>query len=202
MGISIASPIVSGGLSSIKYKTVQRGVAPESLPKYSTMLEENNAPSVTRFQMFAWTIIGIIAYLVILFSEIPTPGVVYNIGSLVLPSISPILVVLMGLSQSAYVGGKAVAQVSKGSILPDSGKAGTPITIYGGDFLPNMNNQNKVTFVDQKGVSFDGENPNWTNTLVSLKIPANIPPAEYDVLVITSTNIINVGKFIVSGSTP
>lgn len=199
MGISITSPIVSGGLSSIKYKTVQRSVTPQSLPPYSTMLEENGSPSVTRFQMFAWTIIGIIAYLIILFSEIPIPGVVYNVGPLALPSISPILVVLMGLSQTAYVGGKAVSQVSKASILPESGNAGTTIIIYGNDFLPNLNNQNKVTFVDQKGISVDGECTNWTNTLISVKIPTTVSPNEYDVLVITSTNIINAGKFTVSG---
>ena len=45
---------------------------PPQLPPLSTMLEENEKPSLTRFQMFGWTWIGILIYIGILFSTVST----------------------------------------------------------------------------------------------------------------------------------
>jgi hypothetical protein len=134
MGISVAVPIVSGGISRIKYfsSTVAAIKEPSSpLPPLSTMLEENNKPALTRFQMFGWTWIGIMIYIGILFSTAGTTlmhtedartcqtlqpnQAEYSqlhcdkpLRNLTLPDIDPTLVVLMGLSQGAYVGGKII----------------------------------------------------------------------------------------------
>jgi hypothetical protein len=74
MGISVAFPIVSGGVSRIKYSTSTSASKdpPPQLPPLSTMLEENKKPALTRFQMFGWTWIGIIIYIGILFSTVAT----------------------------------------------------------------------------------------------------------------------------------
>ena len=98
------------------------------------MLEENEKPSLTRFQMFGWTWIGILIYIGILFSTVSTtlmdtqvvkimcqelqPNelgvcciniVINHCKSLqFLPDIDPTLVILMGLSQGGYLGGKIV----------------------------------------------------------------------------------------------
>jgi hypothetical protein len=73
MGISVAVPIISGGVSRIKYYTSAAGKElPPQLPPLSTMLEENEKPSLTRFQMFGWTWIGILIYIGILFSTVST----------------------------------------------------------------------------------------------------------------------------------
>jgi hypothetical protein len=134
MGISVAVPIVSGGISRIKYfsSTVTAVKEPPSpLPPLSTMLEENNKPALTRFQMFGWTWIGILIYLGILFSTVGTTLMDIQdartcqtlqpneaqfselhcdkpLTGLTLPDIDPTLVILMGLSQGAYLGGKII----------------------------------------------------------------------------------------------
>jgi hypothetical protein len=134
MGISVAVPIVSGGISRIKYfsSTVTAVKQPPSpLPPLSTMLEENNKPALTRFQMFGWTWIGIMIYIGILFSTVGTTLMDIQdartcqtlrpnqaefsrlhcdepLTGLTLPDIDPTLVILMGLSQGAYLGGKII----------------------------------------------------------------------------------------------
>jgi hypothetical protein len=132
MGISVAVPIISGGISRIKYvapATVKEPTAP--LPGLSTMLEENKKPSLTRFQMFGWTWIGILIYFAILFSTVSTTVMDTKsaeicerlqpsetefsrlhcnklLNALTLPDIDPTLVILMGLSQGGYLGGKII----------------------------------------------------------------------------------------------
>jgi hypothetical protein len=118
MGISVAVPIVSGGVSRIKYTTYTSKDPPAELPQLSTMLEENKKPALTRFQMFGWTWIGIIIYIGILFSTVSTlmdtgdaklcerlqpSEMKFNqlhrdkpLRSLTLPDIDPTLVILMG----------------------------------------------------------------------------------------------------------
>ena len=132
MGISVAVPIISGGVSRIKYNTSAAvKEPPPQLPPLSTMLEENKKPSLTRFQMFGWTWIGILIYIGILFSTVSTTlmdiqdarmcnqlhpnQVEYSqlhcdkpLRKLTLPDIDPTLVILMGLSQGGYLGGKIV----------------------------------------------------------------------------------------------
>lgn len=135
MGISVAVPIVSGGISRIKYfsSTVAAVKEPPTpLPPLSTMLEENSKPALTRFQMFGWTWIGIMIYIGILFSTVGTtlmdiedartcqmlqPNQAEEFSQLhcdnpltdlTLPDIDPTLVILMGLSQGAYLGGKII----------------------------------------------------------------------------------------------
>lgn len=56
---------------------------------------------LAQFQMFLWTIIGISIYLHTLFDEIIT---VSSINDLFLPDVTPTLLILMGLSQGAYLG--------------------------------------------------------------------------------------------------
>jgi hypothetical protein len=105
MGISVSVPVISGGVSRIKYDTTSAvKELPPQLPPLSTMLE-NSKPALTRFQMFGWTWIGIIIYLAILFSWVA----IEPLTSLTLPDIDPTLVILMGLSQGGYSGGKIVS---------------------------------------------------------------------------------------------
>jgi hypothetical protein len=66
-GISIAVPIISTPISSIKYgerKSPTGTLTNQERRRLATMLMENEKITVSRFQMFAWTIISIIVYLV------------------------------------------------------------------------------------------------------------------------------------------
>ena len=161
MGISVAVPIVSGGVSRIKYTTSTSKDPPAELPQLSTMLEENKKPLLTRFQMFGWTWIGIIIYIGILFSTVST---LMDIGdaklcerlqpsemkfnqlhcdkplrSLTLPDIDPTLVILMGLSQGGYLGGKIVTTSTMKIERVVVGKKDNTfiLSIFGNNFGPN-----------------------------------------------------------------
>jgi hypothetical protein len=101
MGISVVVPFVSNYLTNVKQ------IPPPQEPiGLSAMLNEYDKPALSRFQMFAWTWIGIIIYLLTLFSSVRSFGPVQN---LVLPDVDSTLVLLMGLSQVAFLGGKATS---------------------------------------------------------------------------------------------
>ena len=110
MGISTAVPIARSKMVSA-HLTESKNVH-----KLSSILQDKEGrPTLAKFQMFIWTWIAIIIYLVILFSSVSEIGEpdyeVENIeckdnkySCLAFPDIDPSLVVLMGLSQTAYLG--------------------------------------------------------------------------------------------------
>lgn len=104
---------------------------------FYTMLEENGKPSLTRVQMFSWTWIAVAVYLILFFSSVNSVtsdyvlhksscddsyNVIKNNSTasvekkyrcmydLNVPNVDETFVVLMGLSQGAYLGGKFVSQ--------------------------------------------------------------------------------------------
>ena len=109
MGISTAVPIA-------RSKMVSANLRPKTDHKLSSILQDKEGrPALSKFQMFIWTWIAILIYLVILFSSVYEIGAsdyeVENIkcqenkySCLAFPDIDPSLVVLMGLSQTAYLG--------------------------------------------------------------------------------------------------
>jgi hypothetical protein len=127
LGVSIASPLISNVISGNKYS---RHVPEYSTPgpdgekidrkPFKTMLLENNKPALFRYQMFLWTFIGVIIFInlfaVNVFDYVHRYQVCISdesctqVEALAIPKIDNMLVVLMGLSQSGYLGGKAVAR--------------------------------------------------------------------------------------------
>lgn len=166
MGISVGVPIISGSISTIKYATSKVQKVPVPLPPYSTMLEEEGKPSLTRFQMFAWTWIGISIYLFLLFSSV---GLKLNdIGSLKLPDIDPNLVILMGLSQGAYVGGKIIAKQSiyiEKVILSQDKDGNNILSIFGNAFGTTKD----TVWFDGVQIKDDGI-PSWTDDRIDVKV--------------------------------
>jgi hypothetical protein len=108
MGINTASTIAS---RAIKPK---RGAQPSSGESLWKMLYENETPSLARIQLFMWTILSVLIYLAILFSQMFGPfllGFIQQpLQSLSIPDVDPTLVTLMGLSHGAYLGRKYFAQ--------------------------------------------------------------------------------------------
>jgi hypothetical protein len=116
MGISAAVPLVGAVVSDFKYAgTTPPGIFPtkevpsdqirKRLPGFKTMLMENDKLTLPRFQMFAWTWIGIMAYLGLLFLEVVKLG---SFENLVLPVLPILFISLMGLSQVTYLTAKSV----------------------------------------------------------------------------------------------
>jgi Big-like domain-containing protein len=117
MGISAAVTVTNGAVSKVKYgettppnepatKEVPSDQIRKKLPGFKTMLMENDKITLSRFQMFAWTWIGIIAYLGLLFWEVDVK--LLNIENLLVPGLPILFVSLMGLSQVTYITAKSV----------------------------------------------------------------------------------------------
>jgi hypothetical protein len=185
MGISVAVPVISSGISSTR-KYGDNPFSPEEIVKkhpLSTMLEENNKPSLPRFQMFIWTWIGITIYLAVFIAIIIKPGTLQAVENLNLPNIDSTLVLLMGFSQGAYLGGKFVASQSSAleikKILPSEAKEGEIISMFGNGF---GDKQDTVLFKDMgageirvdKMVSDGGSIIKWTDTRIDLKVPEGL----------------------------
>jgi len=99
MGISVAVPIINANIKEAK-KVVKRG----NDKFFGTMFYNPEGKlDLARLQMFLWTIIGISIFLYTLFDQILTLS---TIDKLFLPDVSPTLLILMGLSQTAYLGSK------------------------------------------------------------------------------------------------
>jgi hypothetical protein len=136
LGISIASPLISNVVSGYKYSKklteLDAGNVDYNDAKYSfnTMLFENSKPALFRYQMFLWTFIGVFIFLSVFAASLylytldyvdcredqgssprtPDTEPCRHVQSLKMPSIDMMLVTLMGLSQSGFIGGKIVAR--------------------------------------------------------------------------------------------
>jgi hypothetical protein len=117
MGISGAVTVVNGVVSDFKYagttppkveptKQVPSDEIRKKLPGFKTMLMENGKITLPRFQMFAWTWIGIITYLGILFWQVDVK--LGSLEGLFLPELPFVFVSLMGISQVTYITAKSV----------------------------------------------------------------------------------------------
>jgi len=110
MGISVAVPVASHTISSYMHSspgtlTKERPLK-NKMPEFADMLKEYGKPTLTRVQMFGWTWIGIIIYLSTFFSYVLSTSA--TVKNLTLPDIDTTLVILIGLSQAAYLAGKFV----------------------------------------------------------------------------------------------
>jgi len=112
VGISASTPVISTVISREKYTSTISGSLPckENVPALSTMFLEHGKPTLGRYQLFIWTIISIIVYLGILFSQIATISTAGDLAQMKLADIPLPLLALMATSQGAYLGLKAVAR--------------------------------------------------------------------------------------------
>ena len=178
-GISIAVPFVSNPLSGIKYgerKPPTGTLKDIDRRRLATMLMENEKPTVSRFQMFAWTIISIIVYLGFFFSQtifLPT-----DVNELVVPDIPQIFVYLMGLSQAGYVGVKGTLSKSLTvtQVLPKQARINEDVIIVGTNF---GSEKGSVIFEDGpkdlagNQVSVQPQDiKEWQETRIHIKVPS------------------------------
>jgi len=178
-GISIAVPFVSNPLSGIKYgerKPPTGTLRDIDRRRLATMLMENEKPTVSRFQMFAWTIISIIVYLGFFFSQ--TIFLLTDVNELVVPDIPQIFVYLMGLSQAGYVGVKGTISKSLTvtRVLPNKARINEDVIIVGTNF---GSEKGSVIFEDGPK-DLDGNQvpvqqqdiKEWQETRIHIKVPS------------------------------
>ena len=117
LGLTATTLVAGTALSEFKYagatppdvpatKEIPSDKVRKKLPKFKTMLMEYDKISLSRFQMFAWTWVGIISYLGLVFLEVNKH--LYDSGGLIVPDLPTLLIVLMGIGQGAYLGTKSV----------------------------------------------------------------------------------------------
>ena len=117
LGLTATTLVAGTALSEFKYagttppdvpatKEIPSEKVRKKLPKFKTMLMEYDKISLSRFQMFAWTWVGIISYLGLVFLEVNDH--LYHSGGLIVPDLPTLLIVLMGIGQGAYLGTKSV----------------------------------------------------------------------------------------------
>jgi hypothetical protein len=171
LGLSVSAPIINKVISNVKYASIGCG---ETIPRYSTMLEENGKISLTRFQFFLWTWVSIVIFFGILVYDIVTLSL-DNIGNYKMPSINETLIVLMGLSQAGYLGAKSVTKinptVSKLLRNYNSIKNKEVWTILGN----GLGNDYGKAIVN--GIEFDREQViNWNDKLIEIIPDSDLMP--------------------------
>lgn len=187
MGISVAVTPVSAYVSSKKYgETIYEELTNEQIQKekrkkkWEGMLLENHRPSLTRFQMFSWTILSVFLYLSLFLTSMRALDE-NAIRTFVLPDVDFTLVMLMGLSQGAYVGGKFVAP-SKMEII------GINPPVIASNELASIRG---VNFGLEKGIITVGkwriknDEVKWDDNRIDFK--ASVPPGDYVITVLVGT---------------
>lgn len=113
LGINVVSVPISDEVSKKVYGSpptnaaAKAQLAAQPAQPFHTMLQESGQLSLSRLQMFMWTFISVMIYLVVVAKTFLDPAVLGSIETLRLPDIDPTLVTLMGLSQTGYIGAKA-----------------------------------------------------------------------------------------------
>jgi hypothetical protein len=125
MSISYGGLLAAGGMSSKKPKNEIKSKPPE----LSNLFCEGGSVDLSRLQLFGFTIVSIIVYLFNLWYSNPLQG---------LPEVPSTLLGLMGVSQSGYLGGKALGkEISINTISPDwiqVSQEGVKISVLGSGF--------------------------------------------------------------------
>jgi hypothetical protein len=145
---------------------------------FGSMFLENDRPSLPRFQMFSWTIIGVLIYLGIFFTQLNkfisggAMGASEISGVLSLPDISFTLVALMGISQAAYLGGKYVSpkkpMVFPG-LSPNPAIIGQEVTIKGFNFGTDIGSVRLG--MEEKPITISSKTIKWNKDTITFTVP-------------------------------
>ena len=130
LGISLGSYV---SVKGITINQAQKSGAPlkHYKPELSNLVTGENGLDFSRFQMLAWTILGISVYLVqcnsydylLNISAVAGTGLKDFFTDNHLPDISGTFTILMGLSQGAYIGKKLVPSYQVKSVRTESLRA-------------------------------------------------------------------------------
>jgi hypothetical protein len=202
-GISVATPIISTLITSAKYSTsnpvqfisdsdkktafdrtkapISNQTMPIQRPGFSSMLKELGKPTLSRFQMFAWTWIGIAIYLAVFTSTVvEKSNTVYDLS---IPDVDPVLVVLMGLSQFAFLGIKTAGsnEIQISMIYPSKVSVGGKFSIFGKDFGEEM----QSIYIGSRKIAVDDNLiETWTSDRIDIRLPSDLAMGTYNVVVL------------------
>ena len=190
MGLTSFTAIAGKGLSSVKYK--EKKAKSKQPINLWTMFLEDNRPSITRYQIFVWTSIAVLAYLGLTLATIFDNIGHHTILTMKIPDCPDFLLILMGVSQATYLGGKFAFQPVNTyitGIFPDNSptkKDKFTIFGYGFEVAPGSVLIDE-TVLDETNIL------KWGDTKINLSLPNGIN--ECKVRVITAKgNVTNPYK--------
>jgi len=117
-------PTASAFTASLRTSSSERRGGRMTGSTCSATIETRADLALTKFQMFGWTIVGVLIYLIAFWRVITSNDAPYMTS---LPDIDGSLVTLMGISQAAYLTGKAVAGVNAAQPTPVTTPASPPV---------------------------------------------------------------------------
>jgi hypothetical protein len=201
MGISAGVTATSTYVSKSKYGDLRKSFNKEEYMKaikekpFGDMLLENEAPSITRFQMFAWTGLSIFLYLAKFFATI-SQFTIISVDTLVVPDIETTFLVLMGVSQSAYLGGKWVAPSAPKVFNAFYDSSNKKVILNGANF----GDDKKVVKLDNNVVDADKQKLDWSKELISFDVKTDLEKKEHEITLIFGQNEVK-NKFTVGDQT-
>lgn len=181
MGLSATTTATSKGLA-VSY-VAQGRISSEDNSRAT--LGRDGRPDLTKVQMIMWTLVTAVIYLWQVRRFISTEG--YLEAEVALPDVDGALLVLMGVSQGGYVGGKLVAK-SAGPVietaLPDALEAGEDLSILGLSFGDSQGTGDLVILTGpgekQQAVQQVAE---WGDTVIKFTVPQSAAAGAWSVRV-------------------
>jgi hypothetical protein len=198
MGISVAVPATSYVISAYRYKSAEQKEKSrmEKKPAFSTMLTEDNRPTLSRFQMFAWTWISIAIYLAVFFLDVSI--ISRPVEQLRLPDIDPTLVILMGLSQAAYLGGKIASKITLEvtKVNPTEPKLGQIMSIFGTFSDKTIGG---IVWLNGRALQSTSKNEvlSWSADRIDIRVPSDLEPGQYKIEIAAGGALVEVGEKVI-----
>jgi hypothetical protein len=180
LGISTGTMTVAKGITS---SYVSSGAVAKSDAAQGSLsdlvVDDGGSSDLSKLQMFIWTLIAVVLYLVRLITNITTS----DGSSPEFPDLDQSLLYLSGLSATGYLGKKVVTRDAPRitGITPSAATGGQPLTliILGANFGPR--DPSSLLAIG----SFVGYNSDsWDNQLIRASLPSDFPKGTHTVSVI------------------
>jgi len=177
LGLSGATAAVAKGIT-VGYinsgRLTKNNDAAPGAPTGGVLTSDEGEPDLSKLQVTAWTFVAIVIYLIQFFRALPSiPGDGIDAPGCAVPDIDATLMVLMGLSQGAYVGKKLVTMDTPriASITPQRGPIGTVVTVHGASF--GAAQQGSTILIDGQPVPLVATS--WADAQITFSMPLAQP---------------------------
>jgi hypothetical protein len=186
MGFSLASTVASKAITSAQVASgsVVKQPTDRSPELRDLILDDKLQPDIAKAQMFWWTLVAAGIYVAALTRVLQVPALhLPPPGSLVpdnlkdyldalksLPDVGEALMVLMGVSQGVYIGGKLVTTNTPvlSSIVPNNAPLGEVVELRGGNF-GDLQGGSRVLFGTKPAAVRE-----WGSFLVKAQVPEDL----------------------------
>lgn len=172
LGFSITTLVGAAGITAnqVANGSIKKPACdtPSLDPRWLVLGDDGNV-DLTRFQVLLWTFVAAGVFLGDAWYLIGNAAIVTS-----LPDIGNTLVLLMGVGQAAYIGGKLVVTPGKPIVyrlVPSAAHPGDTVQIIGSGF----GNGSQTSFAVVNGQALVAAPAAWSDTVVTFTVPAADP---------------------------